>query len=190
MLPIAPEIARRIEVVKGDITQLAVDAIVTPTDPELTHGGTVDKAVHAAAGPGLRKACDLYVEEQGRCFAGGAFISEAYNLPCRYVIHAVGPAWCGGEEGEGALLARAYARCFELMRLKGLETVAFSSISTDNYLMPYEVGALVALQVTIQVLEFGTNIQKVIFCVLDDENKETYERLIKEGVERYAAENA
>ncbi len=182
MIPITPEVASRIQVVKADITTLAVDAIVTAANADLTGGGAVDQAVHHVAGPGLRKACHRYVETQGRCFAGGASITEGFNLPAKYVVHAVGPVWCGGEDGEAALLARCYARSFELARLRGLSSIAFSSISTGQYRFPKDVAAMVALHVAVQVLEMESSFKNVVFCVFDDENKEIYEKLIAEGV--------
>lgn len=181
MIPITDDVASRIQVIKADITTLAVDAVVSSANADLTGGGAVDQAIHHVAGPGLRKACHQYVEQQGRCFAGGASITEGFKLPARYVIHAVGPVWCGGEDGEAALLARCYARSFELARLRNLQTIAFSSISTGQYHFPKDVAALVALHVAVQVLEMDSNFKTVVFCVFDDENKEIYENLIKEG---------
>ncbi|MDO4937678.1 MAG: macro domain-containing protein [Sutterellaceae bacterium] len=181
MIPITDDVASRIQVIKADITTLAVDAVVSSANADLTGGGAVDQAIHHVAGPGLRKACHQYVEQQGRCFAGGASITEGFKLPARYVIHAVGPVWCGGEDGEAALLARCYARSFELARLRNLQTIAFSSISTGQYRFPKDVAALVALHVAVQVLEMDSNFKTVVFCVFDDENKEIYENLIKEG---------
>ena len=143
--------------------------------PAAVGGGGVDKAIHKAAGPELRKACRTYVLEQGRCFAGGASLTESFNLPCRFVIHAVGPTWVGGGDGEVALLARAYARSFELARLHGARAIAF----------PKPTAAAVALTVAVQVLELEPQFESVTFCTYDDDTRQIYEALIEEGYQNY-----
>ena len=109
MIPISEALRKRLRVIKADITTLAVDAIVNSADADLLGGGEVDKAIHRAAGPELRKACRTYVLEQGRCFAGGASLTKAFNLPCRYVIHAVGPSWVGGADASSLRVCTAPA---------------------------------------------------------------------------------
>ena len=181
MLPISSDIRSRLRGVKADITTLAVDAIVNAANAELLGGGGVDGAIHRGAGPELRKACRLYVEHYGRCFAGGASITEAFRLPCKYVIHAVGPVWCGGEDGETALLARAYARSFELARMRKLQTIAFPCISTGAYSFPKRQAAMVAIHVATECIAEQPWLREVIFCVYDDDNLRIYEELIAEG---------
>ena len=114
MIPITQNIRRRIEVVMTDITTLKVDAIVNSARSDMSVGGRTDQNVHRAAGPRLRQACSEYISREGRCFAGGAILTPAFDLPCRYVIHAVGPMWCGGGEGEEALLTRSEEHTSEL----------------------------------------------------------------------------
>ena len=181
MIPIAPHLRSKIEVVEGDITELAVDAIVNSARADMSEGGVVDKAIHAAAGPLLREACYEYVRREGRCFAGGACMTDAFNLSCRYVIHAVGPMWCGGTQGEEALLARAYAKSLEIARVHGLKTIAFSAISTGVYQYPKKLAAETALSIAVQCLEMDPQFEKIIFSVVDDENRAIYESLIEEG---------
>ena len=176
MIPISEALRSRLRVIKADITTLTVDAIVNSADADLTGGGEVDKAIHKAAGPELRKACRTYVLEQGRCFAGGASLTESFNLPCRFVIHAVGPTWVGGGDGEVALLARAYARSFELARLHGAHTIAFPAIATGQYGFPKPTAAAVALTVAVQVLELEPQFESVTFCTYDDYTRQIYER--------------
>ncbi len=181
MLPIKENIRARLEVVKADITTLKVDAIVNSARADMTEGGVVDQAINRAAGPQLRAACFEYVKREGRCFAGGACMTPAFNLPCRYVIHAVGPMWCGGEEGEEALLIRAYAKSLEIARVHGLKSIAFSSISTGFYQYPKRLAAQAAIQIAVQCLEIDPEFDKIIFCVYDDENLRIYQDLIAEG---------
>lgn len=185
MIPIFEALRSRLRVIKADITTLNVDAIVNSADADLTGGGEVDKAIHKAAGPELRKACRTYVLEQGRCFAGGASLTESFNLPCRFVIHAVGPTWVGGGDGEVALLARAYARSFELARLHGARTIAFPAIATGQYGFPKPTAAAVALTVAVQVLELEPQFESVTFCTYDDDTRQIYEALIEEGYQNY-----
>ena len=169
MIPISEALRSRLRVIKADITTLTVDAIVNSADADLTGGGEVDKAIHKAAGPELRKACRTYVLEQGRCFAGGA----------------VGPTWVGGGDGEVALLARAYARSFELARLHGAHTIAFPAIATGQYGFPKPTAAAVALTVAVQVLELEPQFESVTFCTYDDDTRQIYEALIEEGYQNY-----
>ena len=185
MIPISEALRKRLRVIKADITTLAVDAIVNSADADLLCGGEVDKAIHRAAGPELRKACRTYVLEQGRCFAGGASLTKAFNLPCRYVIHAVGPSWVGGADGEVALLARAYARSFELARLHGARTIAFPAIATGQYGFPKPTAAAVALSVTVPVLELEPQFDCVTFCAFDEDTKQIYEALIEDGYQNW-----
>lgn len=181
MIPIPENIRTRLEVVKADISTLKVDAIVNSARADMTEGGYVDQTINRVAGPQLREACFAYVKKEGRCFAGGACMTPAFNLPCRYVIHAVGPMWCGGDEGEEALLIRAYAKSLEIARVNGLRTIAFASISTGFYRYPKRHAARAAIQLAVQCLEMDPNFKKIIFCVYDDENLKIYEDLIADG---------
>lgn len=131
-----------IRVWQGDITTLAVDAIVNAANSSLLGGGGVDGAIHRAAGPELLAECRLI----GGCPTGEARITAGYRLPARHVIHAVGPVWKGGDVGEDDLLARAYRSSLRLARDHGLETIAFPAISTGIYGFPAERAASIAVR--------------------------------------------
>lgn len=190
MIPITQSIRRRIDVVMTDITTLNVDAIVNSARPDMSPGGWTDLKVHKAAGPKLRQACSEYISREGRCFAGGAILTPAFDLPCRYVVHAVGPMWCGGAEGEEALLTRAYAKALEIARVHGLRSIAFSAISTSSYGYPKELAAQTAISVSVECLEMEPLFERIIFCVNDEENKRIYEKLLDEGCRAAEAEAA
>lgn len=130
-----------IHITDGDITQLAVDAIVNAANAALSGGGGVDGAIHRAAGPGLIEECRTI----GRCPTGEAVITRGYNLPAKYVIHAVGPVWWGGDHGERALLASCYRRSLELALEYKIQTIAFPAISCGAYKFPIEDAARIAI---------------------------------------------
>ncbi len=119
-LNLTEEQRSRLHIVRADISRLKTDAVVNAANADFSPAGSVDKIIHERAGTALRTAGRQFVAEYGRCFAGGAEIMPGFNLPARYVIQAVGPVWCGGSDGESALLARAYARCMETARIRDL----------------------------------------------------------------------
>ena len=127
---------------QGDITTYRVDVIVNAANAALSGGGGVDGAIHRAAGPSLLAAC----RKLGRCEPGGAVLTEGFRLPARYVIHAVGPVWDGGENGEEALLSSCYRRSFELAHEKSLASIAFPAISCGAYRYPLDAAARIAIQ--------------------------------------------
>lgn len=130
-----------VEVIQADITTLEVDAIVNAANSRLAGGGGVDGAIHAAAGPGLMEAC----RRIGRCPTGEARITPGYALPSRYVIHAVGPIWAGGQSGEPELLRACYRHSLSLARSHQCQSVAFSAISCGVYGYPVEQAAGIAV---------------------------------------------
>jgi O-acetyl-ADP-ribose deacetylase (regulator of RNase III) len=161
-------------VVQGDITQLAVDAIVNAANSTLLGGGGVDGAIHRAAGPGLLDECRKVRERTGGCPTGEARITGAYRLPARWVIHTVGPVWQGGGMGEDDLLARAWTSSLKLASDNKLDTVAFPSISTGAYGFPLERAAPIAVQAIRAFLCHNPHPARVIICAYGHQAYTTY----------------
>jgi O-acetyl-ADP-ribose deacetylase len=158
----------RIEIVEGDITTLAVDAIVNAANEALAGGGGVDGAIHRAAGPGLLQECRAL----GGCPTGEAKITAGYNLAAKHVIHTVGPVWHGGASGEDELLASCYRRSLEIAAEHGLMTVAFPAISTGVYRFPPARAAGIAVRTVGDFLAGHDRPKKVIFCCFGKESAE------------------
>jgi len=144
---------------KGDITTLHVDAIVNAANETLLGGGGVDGAIHRAAGPQLLQECRTL----GGCPTGEAKITKAYKLPCKYVIHAVGPVWTGGYEKEDELLASCYNSCFNLAVKNKIKSIAFPAISTGVYRFPMHRSVEIVIRETAQFLERNETLKKVSF---------------------------
>ena len=142
------KVAMRIEVLRGDITQLDLDAIVNAANAQMLGGGGVDGAIHRAAGPELLAACRLVPEVRPgvRCPTGEARLTPGFRLPARHVIHTVGPVWRGGADGEPELLASCYRRSLELAHANGLRSVAFPAISCGIYGYPIDDAATIAVR--------------------------------------------
>src|SRR5450631_4073687 len=151
--------------VHADITTLRVDAIVNATNASLLGGGGVDGAIHRAAGPELLAECRTL----HGCETGGAKITLGYRLPARHVIHAVGPVWHGGSQGEDEALASCYASAIELCRSHDLGSVAFPAISTGIYRFPAERAARIAVTTTVKALPSTPSLTRVISCCFSNE---------------------
>ena len=148
----------RIEVVEGDITQQAVDAIVNAANTTLLGGGGVDGAIHRVAGPELLEEC----RKLGGCATGQAKITRGYRLPAKWVIHTVGPVWRDGRHAEDELLASCYRSSFALAMEHGICTIAFPSISTGAYGFPMERAAQIAVQEAKSFLGGNTTVERVV----------------------------
>lgn len=154
-----------IKTVKGDITKITdVQAIVNAANSSLLGGGGVDGAIHRAAGPELLFECRLL----GGCKTGQAKLTKAYNLPCEYVIHTVGPVWNGGKRKEEELLANCYYNSMQLAMDKGIRTIAFPSISTGIYHFPVELAAKIAVRTVARFLQENEDSFDLVEWVLFD----------------------
>jgi len=164
----------RIEILKGNITTIEVDAIVNAANKSLLGGGGVDGAIHLAAGPGLVNEC----RSLNGCGTGEAKITSGYNLPAKFVIHTVGPIWTGGEQREAEQLASCYLNSLRIASNMKVKTIAFPNISTGAYGYPKDLAANVAISEVQKYLEENEDIEKVYFVIFDDENMEIYNRLL------------
>ena len=154
----------QLEVVVADITTLRVDAIVNAANSSLLGGGGVDGAIHDAAGPELLAECQTL----GGCPTGDAKITKGYLLPARHVNYAVGPVWYGGGRGEAEALRSCYRRSLELSQANGLNSLAFSAISTGVYRFPADQASKIAIHATIEALPAAPLVTHVIFCCFSE----------------------
>jgi O-acetyl-ADP-ribose deacetylase (regulator of RNase III) len=163
---------KRIEIVKADITALAVDAIVNAANSSLLGGGGVDGAIHRAAGPELVAECRLL----GGCETGHAKLTGGHRLPARFILHTVGPVWNGGDHNERELLASCYRNCFRLARENGLRSLAFPAISCGIYRFPVDQAVEIAVRETVAELKSNQTLEKVIFACFGDDVYSSYQR--------------
>jgi len=163
-----------IEIFRGDITKLEVDAIVNAANTTLLGGGGVDGAIHRAAGPELLAECRTL----GGCQPGEAKITRGYHLPARFVIHTVGPIWRGGKHDEAQRLADCYRNSLKLAVENEIKTIAFPAISCGAYGYPIEDAAQIAFKTTRDFLAANDEIQKVIFAVWGEDVYQAYQRLL------------
>ena len=169
----------KIEIVKGDITQVKVDAIVNAANTSLMGGGGVDGAIHRAGGKAILEDCIKIRNRQGRCKVGEAVITTAGNLTATYVIHTVGPHWNKGKSKEAEKLANCYRNTLQIAEENGVTTIAVPNISTGIYRFPKNQAADIAIKT---VSEYVSDIIKeVIFVCFDEENYSLYkEKLSKD----------
>ena len=164
----------RIVLTREDITKMPVDAIVNAANSKLAGGGGVDGAIHRAAGSELLEACQLL----NGCKTGSAKITEGFNLPAKFVIHAVGPVWRGGKNDETELLAGCYRTSLELAKSNQCKTIAFSNISTGIYGFPKREAAAIAIETVRKFLKENTFPEQVSFVCFDEENFLIYRGLL------------
>jgi len=164
----------RLALHRGDITALAVDAIVNAANSSLLGGGGVDGAIHAAAGPELLQECRTL----GGCPTGEARITRGYRLSARYIIHAVGPVWRGGGAGEDALLASCYRNSLSLAVEHEVKSLAFPAISTGIYRFPADRAARIATREVAEFLAQDLRIERVVFCCFDAAAMAHYRRAL------------
>jgi O-acetyl-ADP-ribose deacetylase (regulator of RNase III) len=173
-----------LEVVKGDITQEEVDAIVNAAHEGLCGGGGVDGAIHRAAGPRMTGECmNLY-----GCPMGEARLTGGYNLPAKYIIHTVGPTWRGGKHGEAGVLASCYDNCMMFAHMQGLRSIAFPCISVGAFCYPYEFAADIAIDAVTSFLSIAnsrtpkSSISLVRFVCFEQHNFDYYQKKLQELV--------
>ena len=172
----------KLEVIQGDITCMKTDAIVNAANSSLMGGGGVDGAIHRAAGPELLDECIRIAKERrnipnGPCPPGDAVITGAGKLPCKKIIHTVGPVWQGGNFKEAETLASCYRKSLLLAEESGLTSISFPNISTGVYGYPKDKAAKVAVETVHATLNETPGIEKVIFVCFDDENYRIYKEL-------------
>lgn len=162
----------KIELITADITTLKTDAVVNAANNSLMGGGGVDGAIHRAAGPDLKAACRLL----GGCKTGQSKLTPGFGLPCKYIIHTVGPVWNNGTEGESEVLASCYRTALELAVAHGIRTIAFPAISTGAYRFPFDKAARIAVATIQQFLAHHPELEKVYLVCFSETNRQQYKR--------------
>ena len=170
---------KKIVLRQGDITKIAVDAMANAANYSLAGGGGVDGAIHRAGGPAIMRELDAIRAASGGCATGSAVVTGAGNLPAKYIFHAVGPVWYGGERGEPELLAACYRKCFELARERDVRSISFPAISTGVYGYPQKEAAGIAVrEAKAHLNDPSTPVEQVIFVLFDRAAEEIYRWLL------------
>ncbi|MEA3241368.1 MAG: O-acetyl-ADP-ribose deacetylase [Pseudomonadota bacterium] len=163
---------QKIQIIRGDITRLQVDAIVNAANKSLLGGGGVDGAIHRAAGPELLAECRTL----SGCLTGEAKITKGYHLPADYIIHTVGPIWHGGKKNESELLKKCYQNALQLAANHKLKSIAFPAISTGVYRFPIKPACRLALEAISDTLPQTPVIKQVLMVCFNDETYHAYEQ--------------
>ncbi len=167
----------KISLIKGDITEIEVDAIVNAANSSLMGGGGVDGAIHRKGGPQILDDCMEIRQTCGECPPGQAVITRAGDLPAQKVIHTVGPIWQGGQLNEAETLANCYQNAIRLALEHGLYRIAFPNISTGVYRFPKKKAAVIAIE-AVNEFEGHPDLEEVIFVCFDEENYGLYKELL------------
>jgi O-acetyl-ADP-ribose deacetylase (regulator of RNase III) len=173
----------KIEILKADITEIQVDAIVNAANTSLLGGGGVDGAIHRKGGKAILDECIQIRNRQGGCKVGEAVITTAGNLPSKYVIHTVGPVWNNGKSLEEELLKTCYLSVLDLAVENNIKTIAFPNISTGIYKFPKELAAEIAIK-SVKDFDKISEIDKIIFVCFDEENLEIYTSLLEKNYKK------
>lgn len=166
----------RIEITKEDITNIKIDAIVTTTTPNFKGGSGLDGKVQKVAGPELKKEC----LEIGQISTSEAKMTKSYGLPCKRVIHTVGPIFIDGEHSEVRILEMCYENCLKVLNDNECDSVAFPSISAGKIGFPVDLASKVAIMTTIKELAEYPKIKRVVFCCYTDEMYDSYKKSFNE----------
>ncbi len=165
----------RIQIIRGDITDISVEAIVNAANKTLLGGGGVDGAIHRAAGPELLEEC----RSLGGCQPGEAKLTNAFRLRAKFVIHTVGPFWSGGARGEAQVLANCYRNSLQIAVENRLESIAFPAISCGAYRYPKREAAEIAVATTRDFLRTNEQPAKVVFVLWDENIYDVYRELVR-----------
>ena len=169
----------KISIFKGDITTVKTDAIVNAANVSLVGGSGVDGAIHRAGGSTIARECTIIRQRQGGCKTGDAVITNAGNLPCKKIVHTVGPVYHSGEENEPELLAACYTNSLKLAHTHKLRTIAFPNISTGVYRFPKKQAARIAIASVQDFIDaYPDGFDEIIFVCYDEENFSLYQQLL------------
>ena len=172
-------IMNNISILKGDITSLEIDVIVNAANSSLLGGSGVDGAIHKKGGPSILQECQKIRNKQGGCKVGQAVITNSGYLPCKFVIHTVGPVWKNGKENEKELLYSSYLNSLKLAEDIRAKTIAFPNISTGTYRFPKLEAAQIAVKTIMHFLDNCESLEKVIFMCFDEENYHIYQNILR-----------